>query len=218
MVSLILPCYWLNEDLIEMTIECLNSLNETTDDEPEQVLIIDDGSPVTLYLEDDTDFVQRFDTIHLEKNKGYAGAVNAGLFHAEGDIIVVGNNDLVFTENWLRGLLKVLEEGFDIATCWTSDQGYKLDDVIKEGGKFGSIFAMNRMVYDTIGGFDEQFRGYFSDADYARRAAAEGFRVGMNHGLVIGHKAKATYKQTDPTDSEYLRSMRLFEAKWGEVD
>jgi GT2 family glycosyltransferase len=208
--SLIIPCYFLNSKYVDMTNKCIESL----DDRPDEVIIVDDGSPYPYVkrLPYKAKFITR------KENGGYATAVNDGMAAATGDILVLGNNDLVFHTGWLDDLLSVLHEGFDIATCWTSDQRYILDDVIKEGGKFGSLFAMKREVYETIGGFDEQFRGYFSDLDYRRRVLDAGFRIGMNHGLVVQHEAKATYKKTDPNDDEYLRSMRLYEIKHGVVE
>lgn len=186
-ISLVIPVYYANEELRKMTERCVASIGEVD----ELILQVD------------------------PTGEGYSKTTNKALQKAMGDILVIGNNDLIFPENWLSGLLKVLEEGFDIATCWTSDQDYKLDSVIKEGGLIGSIFAMTKQVYDTIGGFDEQFKGYFSDRDFQKRAEDAGFRVGMNHNLVIHHEAKATYKQTDPNDDEFIKAGRLFEAKHG---
>lgn len=216
--SLVIPCYWVNDELVDMTARCLNSVNDTTDDEPQEVIIVDDGSPLSVDFEDDTDLVQHMQTVRREKNGGYAAAANMGMFRSAGDVIVVGNNDLIFTEGWLAGLLSVLDSGYDIATCWTSDQNVKLEDRIEEDAKFGSIFAIKRRAYELIGPFDEQFRGYFSDLDYRRRALDAGLKIGKDLNLVIKHTAKATYKQTDPDDMEYQRSKALFEAKHGFVE
>ena len=217
--SIIIPCYFANEGLIEMTARCLESLFNTTGDEPQEVIVIDDGSPIPFGFVDDTNFVQRLETIHRENNGGYSAAANTGLYHATGDVLIVGNNDLVFTENWLEGLLWPLQEGFDISTVWTSDQkDIRLEKDIEPFAKFGSLFAMKREVYETLGGFDQQFRGYFTDVDYRKRAIEHGFTIGKNLACVVDHLAKATYKQTDPNDEEFIRAGRIYEAKWGVVD
>jgi hypothetical protein len=154
--------------------------------------------------------------ILIEAAQSYTVNVNNGLRAATGDILIVGNNDLIFTERWLDGLLIILKD-YDIATCWTSDQDVKLEAKVEDNAKFGSLFAMKRKVYETIGGFDEQFKGYFADLDYRERALKMGFSIGKNLNLVVQHKAKSTYAVTDPKDQEYLRSMRLFEAKYGYI-
>jgi len=188
-ISLIIPAYFANSDLQNMTAECIKTIHEDI-----QIILIANHAPYTVN-------------------------VNDGLRAATGDVLIIGNNDLTFVDGWVEGLLKVLDAGYDIATCWTSDQNdIKLEDRISEGEKFGSLFAMKAHVYDTIGGFDEQFKGYFSDLDYLQRAKGAGFRFGKNLNLVVGHKAKATYAATDPDDTEYHRSMRLFEAKWGFIE
>lgn len=184
--SLIIPAIFATEQLKEMTMHCMQSQRENV-----QLILIADDAPYTVN-------------------------VNAGLRAATGDVIVVGNNDLAFPEQWLQRLLRPLDEGFDIATCWTSDQkDIVLTDDIEPNVKFGSLFAMKREVYDTIGGFDEQFEGYFADTDYRKRAMDAGFKIGRNNNMVIHHKAKATYKVTDPSDIEFQKAKVLFEQKYG---
>lgn len=217
-LSMVIPCYFENDMLIEMTIRCLNSLNNTTDDEPSEVLVIDDGSP--LELEDDTNFVQEIKVLRREANGGYAGAVNMGLFHATGDVIIVCNNDVVFIQpDWLKHLLKPLQEGYDISSIRTSDSdGWTTDDKITEGDKFGSIWAMKREVYETIGGLDESFgKGYFEDLDYQKSAEDAGFKVGKNHAGLVEHIGKATFSVTDPADTAYKKAMEKFKEKHGKI-
>lgn len=210
MISVIIPAYYATQELVDITARCLYSLSITFQDG--EVILVDDGSPIRAMHEASTI------DIRLPENQGYSAATNAGLEAASGSIIVVGNNDLTFHQMWLTELLRPLEEGFDVATCWTSDQKYKLKPIIEENAYFGSIFAMKREVYDTIGGFDEQFRGYFADNDYRLRMLEAGFTIGKNHNLVINHLAKATYSQTDPEDTEYERAKLLFEIKHGLED
>lgn len=207
--SLIIPCYFLDESYVEMTRRCLASLH----DRPDEIIVVDDGSPITPSLSDCDDYIR------LETNNGYCTAVNRGLEAATGDVLIVGNNDLIFPRIWITELLNVLGEGFDIATCWTSDQtNVILQKEIEPNAKFGSLFAMRKDVYKKVGQFDEQFRGYFADLDYMQRAKQMRVRIGKNLNLIVGHKGKATYSKTDPLDTEYQRSMRLYEIKYGAVE
>lgn len=187
-VSLIIPAYFANKELLDMTLNCVRSNTEDV-----QLLLIADNQPYTIN-------------------------VNNALRASTGDFIVIGNNDITFPEKWLTELLRPLQEGFDIATCWSSNQPYKLEDKIENDAKFDCLWAMKQEVYKTLGGLDTQFKGYFSDTDYRRRALNAGFKIGKNCNLVVEHKSKATYKNTDPKDTEYGRSMRLYEAKWGFVE
>jgi GT2 family glycosyltransferase len=209
-VSLIIPVYIVDNELKKMTDKCIESAYKTAPGV--EIIVVDDGSPIG--------YKSKYGkTIRLKTNMGYSFTVNRGSEASGGDVLVIGNNDLLFKENWLDKLLTVLDEGFDVATCWVGDQKdspeFKIDNAIKEGGLIGSIFAMTNDVYEDIGGFDTRFRGYFSDRDFQERAEQQGYRVGMNHGLVIDHVSKATYKFTDPDDDEYEEAKRIFEIKHG---
>lgn len=187
--SLIIPAYHPTKELEAMTLACIDSIVDV----PDEIIVQLD-----------------------EVGEGYSKTTNKALRLAKGDILIVGNNDLTFPEKWIAELLKPLNNGYDIATCWTSDQkDIEVKQKIEGGAKFGSLFAMTREVYETLGGFDEQFKGYFSDTDYRRRALDAGFAIGKNLNLVVQHEAKATYKQTDPDDNEFQEAKLLYEIKYG---
>lgn len=216
--SLIIPAYLANPDLVHMTANCVLSLRSAR---PDEVILVNDGSPYgfnSSTLEPLYSGGLLDKRINREKNGGYIAAINDGLKAATGDVLILGNNDLIFKEGWLEALLKPLHEGYDISTVWTSDQAVVLSDAVEEEAKFGSLFAMTRKVYETLGGFDPQFRDYFGDLDYRRRALDAGFKIGKNLNFVVQHGAKATYKQVDPNDDRYQRGMRLYEAKYGFVE
>jgi hypothetical protein len=191
MTSLVIPAYYANKELEEMTQRCIDSVGNDVD---QVILQID------------------------KYGEGYSKTTNKALSNCIGEIIIVGNNDIIFHENWLTELLFPIQLGFDIATCWTSDQNdIKVEDRIEIGSNFGSLFAMRREVYDTIGGFDERFKGYFADTDYRERVLAQHFTIGKNMNMVVEHLAKATYKVVDDADEEFQRAKILYEIKWGEI-
>lgn len=209
--SLIIPCYFASEYLIDMTVQCISSLRHGV---PDEVIIVDDGSPL-----DPTELGVVFNNyIRLEDNGGFAKAVNTGLEMASGDILIISNNDVVFTPKWLTGLLKPLYEGFDLSTIRTSNHTTETEDKITEGDKFDAIWAMKRHVYEKIGRLDESFGNYFEDTDYRKRAENAGFRIGKNHNAMVYHESKATVKIVDPTDSYYHTAMERYKIKHGQVD
>lgn len=186
--SLIIPAFHAGKTLYNTTIKCLDSVWQ----DKLQLILIADNQPYTVN-------------------------VNAGLRASTGDVVIVGNNDLEFSGSWLKELLSLIPE-YDIATCWTSDQKVKLSNGVEEDAKFGSLFAMKREVYEKLGGFDEQFKGYFSDLDYRARAMDAGFKIGKKLDLVVNHAAKATYQRTDPNDNDFRHGRALFEAKYGYLE
>lgn len=205
-ISLVIPVYYANPSFVKMTRKCIKSAEL---DRISEVIVVNDGSPLT----------DGFDTIIRVKNSGYVAATNDGLTMTTGDIIIVGNNDLFFYKGWTKDLLLPIEAGYDIATCWTSDQENKvLSNTITEDCKFGALFAMKREVYTALGGFDPDYRDYFADLDFQKRAEALGYRVGRNNNMIIDHLAKATFSVVDKENQRYIDGMTIFESKWGYVE
>ncbi|NBW15943.1 MAG: hypothetical protein EBR82_48965, partial [Caulobacteraceae bacterium] len=118
---------------------------------------------------------------------------------------------------WLAHITKPLEEGYDISSiCTTDSDGWETEDVITEGNKFGSLWAMKREVYEKLGGLDEGFgKGYFEDLDYHRRAEQAELRIGKNHAGLAHHEGKHTFKEIDPIDLHFYEARDKFIAKWG---
>src|SRR5258706_3150336 len=110
-----------------MTERCLLSLEQQP---PDELIIVDSDSPYRLSV----------GTVIIE-NGTYTKAVNKGLELAEGDILIIGNNDLIFSPNWLDGLLLPLQLGYDISTVQVVDDGILPEEreTITQGDKFGSL-------------------------------------------------------------------------------
>ncbi len=201
-ISLILPCYFANEDLIAMTERCLESINGV-----EEIIVVDDGSPLRA----------DFSTVRLPENQGYASAVNVGLEASTGDFIIICNNDITFIDpHWLSELLKPLKEGYGISTIRTTEpDGWTTQDRYEENAKFGSLWAMTRQTYETLGPLDERFgKGYGEDLDYWHRARNEGIRIVKNHNGLAEHLGKATFKITDPDDTSFNEFLFAYHDKW----
>lgn len=210
--SIIIPCYFADQSFIDMTQKCIDSLKAYG--WPDEQIVVDDGSPLSV-----PDGFGTTAYFKLPENKGFPGAVNQGLLAAKQDILIVSNNDIEFAPGWLEAILKPLELGYDISSIVTSDQTWETWDEITEGDRFGSLWAMKRKVYDTLGGLDERFgKGTFEDTDYYRRALDAGFRVGKNHAGLVEHIGRATFDIVDPTRSNFIKNRKVYRGKWGKVD
>lgn len=213
---LIIPIYLINNDLVELTNNCLNSL---IDNQPERVMIVDDGSTLP-YGDNVFTTTLKAEMHRLDKNYGYTRAVNEGIKKCDDEIIIIGNNDLKFSEGWLEAIIGPLEFA-DIVSLPTSEPAHYVtprNDIV-ENEKFGSIFAIKRKVFDEVGLFDEGLgRGYFSDIDFHLRAYSEGFKIVKNYNVVLPHSTKSTFKMVDPNDLSYKYSAEQFLKKWGTLD
>lgn len=210
-VSVIIPAYYIDDSYVEMTQDCVNSVKATCT--PYEIIVVDDGSPVKAEIDSATN-------IRLPENKGYAGAVIKGYEHAEGDVLIILNNDTLAVEGWYDGLLDPIKQGYDIVSIRTSDSdGYEKEDKITEGDKFGSCWAIRTPVWHDLGGLSEEFgRGYAEDLDLWKRAIKKGYRIAKNHNAVIFHEGKKTFKAVDPDDSYYMEALMKYKDKHGTID
>lgn len=208
--SLIIPAYFVDESFDVMTAKCLDSLKYGM---PDEVLVVDDGSPYTPQL------LHSCRLICNPQNGGYASAVNLGLSEAKGEILIIANNDIQFLPGWLDGILYPLEQGYDIASIRTSDNGWETTDKLTEGDKFGSLWAMTREAYEGVGALDESYgKGYFEDLDYRKRAINGGYKIAKNHACLVEHQAKATFQAVDPGDEHYQAAMNRYIDLWGALE
>lgn len=210
MVSLIITTYHADMDMVRLTEACLRSLKYGR---PEEVIVVDDGSPLLIGLQGVDHYVRR------EENGGFPECANTGFAEANGDILILSNNDIIYTDGWLEAILKPFSLGYDISHINVSDaDGTTTEDKITEDDYFGSLWGMTRKVYEKLGGFDERFKkGTFEDKDYFVRAKRAGFKIGKNHAAYVNHVGRATMDKLYPDQEDFKENMKRFEDKYGGV-
>ncbi|MBI3538574.1 MAG: glycosyltransferase family 2 protein, partial [Chloroflexi bacterium] len=103
MISVIIPTY----NGLRFLPTCLNALRAQTDRDFE-ILVVDDASrdgTRELLARDYSDAR----VIALEKNRGFARAVNAGIRAARGDCIALLNNDTEADAHWLEEIQRAFQ-------------------------------------------------------------------------------------------------------------
>lgn len=185
---------------------------------PEEVIVVDNGS------EDDSAKVAKAhgaEVIRLDKNLGFARAVNAGIRRATGDWILILNNDLVLPQSWLEQLCgaaqregaafaagkllsyhnpDLIDGSWDLlsrgAHAWRC--GFGRPDGPKWSVRRSIDFApmtaalFHRRVFDTVGLLDERFEAYYEDVEFGLRCALAGLRGVYEPAAVARHMGKAT--------------------------
>lgn len=227
-ISIVIPV--LNQ--LDFTRQCLDSLFRhgyaSTD-----IIVIDNGSAdgTAEYLASQ----KSIRVITNEQNRGCAPAWNQGWQAAQRTWIVILNNDVLVTAGCLEGLLQFAEQRkCDIVSpaIREFELNYNLDDYAREfTSKMGSFermgiadgicFMVARRVFETVGGFDEQFRiGQYEDKDFFRRAVQAGFRLGTTGRSFIHHFGSITQKAISnpqiPSPSVNYRQVNraYYMAKW----
>ncbi len=194
---------------------CLESLRRQTFRDFETVLV-DSAS-----TDGSVGFVgQNFPEVRivaLPENRGFSGAVNAGIEASDSEFIALLNNDTEQDAGWLEALVRAAERrpeaGLFASKLVDFGDRSRLDgagDAIRRSGLpyrlghgevdrgqfgreefvFGACAAAalyRRGVFDEVGLFDEDFFAYCEDGDVSFRAQLAGFRCLYVPGAVVYH-------------------------------
>lgn len=225
-VSVVVPS-WNGRRLLT---PCLESLRRQTVP-PAGVVVIDngstDGSPAMLARS-----FPEVEVIRLERNRGFAAAVNVGIRATETSLVALLNNDAVAEPGWLEALVAALDGdrvGMVASKILDADDPRRIDgiglEVDAEGHPrqigqqqpdgppfdsprevFGPIAAAalyRRELFEEIGVFDERFFAYLEDVDLAWRARRAGWRCVYAPGAVVRHRRASTARRM-PRRVRYL--------------
>ena len=231
---------------LELNRLCLESIYARTEWPNFELIVVDnnstDGTPE--YLKEAEESFANLRVILNESNLGFAAANNIGLREANGDYLVLLNNDTIVTHGWLSTLIRHIQADASIGLIGPVtnnigneakvDVGYSNPEdmpawaasfVREHDGQLFSIpmlamfcVAMRRKVFEEIGLLDEQFGiGLFEDDDYTHRVKANGFRVVCAADAFVHHFGQAAFKKL-VANGEYQElfdeNRRRYERKW----
>jgi GT2 family glycosyltransferase/Tfp pilus assembly protein PilF len=233
----------LTRNRLDVTRECVASIRRHTP-EPHEIIFVDNGSTdgTLPWLREQAASVSNYRLIENRENLGFSGGCNQGMQAARGAFIMLLNNDVVVTPEWLSGMLECFC-GAKIGIVgpmtnnisgvqrwpWSTYRGMEeLDNFSQEFRRvnryhrvpsrrivgFCMLFRREMMV--RIGLLDEQFgSGNFEDDDYCLRAALEGFQNLVAADVFIHHVGSATFQGNNIDYREALiRNQTLFNQKW----
>jgi len=246
--SFILVCYNNWDDLTKQALESLlESFDSEYRDRGIELIIVNNGSKDKTLEE-----LQNFKTnykgnveivvVNIEENMGYIIGLNAGLSKANGQIVTVLNNDLIFPNGWFRGIAEALDRDSSLGVavpylsyaCGIQHAGVKLDsmqEIQDFSDKFttehqGSILYTNRAIsacltmkretLNRIGGYDFWFGlGHYDDDDWCLRAIVSGYKIGVIGDSFVYHLGTVTFSQNPESVSASLMSnSKKFMKKW----
>jgi GT2 family glycosyltransferase len=229
-VSIIIPTYNHLEDCLK---PCVQSIADNTDMSDVQVIVVANGCTdgTESWCDNQTVLGDKLRVLSFDEPLGYPRAVNEGLPLAEGEFVVLANNDLVFTDkSWLDILVKPLESDRSIAMTGPSKFTFDCGETVRESMGFWLV-AMRRSLFDTIGVLDEVFSpGCGEDSDFSIRAKLAGYSLlsvpnpNFNHfgdghrsqDFPVFHKGSATFSEVGKKDGEfYERNKKILEERWG---
>lgn len=210
------------KDHADMTEACVQSLKDAGW-EPEQVVLVDDGSEVP--VDDDSVALEGLNVTHVhnKKNKGFPVSVNRGVSKADKScrVIVLLNNDTVVLPG---GDKKLLSRLVDTSVAITGQQGGKLGREYAyagEGDDYVEFYcaAVKRSVWDELDGLDESFSpGYSEDSDFCLRLREKGYGVEIIGPGVCKHLRSQTFSRSDDTNKLIERNRKYLAKKHNKGD
>ncbi|MEP6715680.1 MAG: glycosyltransferase family 2 protein [Terriglobia bacterium] len=163
--------------------------------------------------------------LQLDRNTGFASAVNLGWQSAVSDWVAILNSDVELDREWVERLASLAESAsFAAGTLLSSGNPSVMDgsyDLVSRGGcawraGHGHTFStpggptpiavapataclFRRDVLKSLGGFDETFGSYLEDVELGMRCIRSGFRGIYVPDAIARHQGSATYGRWNPT-------------------
>lgn len=192
-----------------------------------EIIVVDDGSDQKTknYLSDikDIDVL-----IFNQSNSGFSSTVNKGIEASKGDVIVLVNNDIIFTKNITNSISNALnkEKTIGIVGAKLIYPNGKLQHagVVRTGvttfghiyknlsptitqvnedryyiAVTGALFAITRKCLTAVGKFNDEFFVACEDVEFCLRAWQSGFKVLYSHNVEAIHIEGFTRGNNDAT-------------------
>ena len=225
----------------EYTKRCIESVREHTKDEEYEIIIVDNNSSdnTRKWLSGEKDLK----VILNKENVGFPSGCNIGIKESkkENDILLL-NNDVIVTNNWLSNLKKSLYSNEEIGAVGpltnscpyyqNIDVSYNnLDEMKQFAEKFnisnkelweerqkliGFCMLIKREALEKIGFLDEKFSpGNYEDDDLSIRLIDNGYKLYLCKDTFIHHYGSMSFSEKSEYKTILKRNEDYFKTKWG---
>lgn len=193
MMTSIVKCHLLDEELVKMTIEALDTIYPYSD---ETIAIVTEDSILPDYF---LNYLIEHDIKLITAKKGFPNFITTGMMIANGNYVAVLNNDILMPPNWSKPLLNLFEEDTLIVhpkmLGWDSRfyKGREIkENLDPRSGMFFSAFIVNKDKFNKLGwDTDFDYWGY-DDWDFYYRARKSGYNCIWTDIVQYKHKGGAT--------------------------
>lgn len=220
--SIIIPTY---TEVKNCLLPLLDSIILTTQLDNVEVIIVANGTSaedIKLIQEHPIWDGNKVILVQEDEPMGYAAATNLGLSKAEGEYLILINDDVIFQEYakgiWIDMLEKPFKENDRMAITGVLQQ--KEYSINAEFLLF-FLVMISRKAFEKIGYLDERFEvGAMEDVDYCIRARQQGFRwelVGGGNFPVI-HLAEETVGKVPNWEEIFQKNRYRLASKYSAFD
>jgi GT2 family glycosyltransferase len=189
-IDVIILSYVKNDSVLEMNNECIDSINNSTKNHTFKIYLIETNKDRKFEYSQDNVVV-----IQPDEEFNYNRFLNIGLEHCKNEWVLISNNDTIYHENFIDKMIEANEFDKDLLSMSPMDDKWhrhkKFDKNIKIYYGFrtsyeiaGWSILVKRSVIDQIGGFDEKFKFWYQDNDYAMNL----IKHKIKHALITDSK------------------------------
>lgn len=226
---------------LDYTQQCIESIREYTDKGSYEIIVVDNASTdgTREWLKSQADIY----TVLNESNVGFPKGCNQGIEVANGENIVLLNNDVIVTPGWLDILCNALYSSDDIGAVGpvtNNASNYQaitvsyqnMDEMLLHAVRYnrpnplkweqrlrliGFCMVIKREVVEKIGFLDDLFTpGNFEDDDYSCRIMQAGYRLILCKDVFIHHYGSVSFGQVSESYTKLLETNEAkFNHKWG---
>jgi GT2 family glycosyltransferase len=229
--------HWNRRDLLETLLPSLRAQSRPFD----EVIVVDNGS-----TDGSAEFAERAGAkvLRLNRNLGFAPAVNQGIASARSECVAILNNDVTLDAAWLENLLPAVSQTgawFATGKILNASNPTIMDGTFDEVSRgacahrcgFGEADAptwnrprqirfapmtaalFRKELFSKVGLLDESFRSYLEDVDFGLRCALAGFSGSYVPSAIAYHRGSATLGEWNKaTVRQISRNQVLLAAKY----
>lgn len=208
------------------TKQCLQSVFANSHYPNYEVIVVDNASTDETRLQLASISHERLKVYFSNENLGFAAGNNVGLQMATGDYLILLNNDTIVPDNWIRKLIRPLEQDVGLGAVgpmsnsvgndqmldffvgnpiqgaderWLQDFYTLYEGKVRKTELLGFYcVALSRAAYERVGALDNRYGiGMFEDDDYCLKIQAEGYRLGIVEDAFVYHHGSASFKKLD---------------------
>ena len=228
---------------LEYTIKCIESIRKYTEKGTYEIIIVDNASTdgTVEWLQNQEDIIK----IYNKENLGFPKGCNQGIKIATGDNVMLLNNDVIVTKNWLDNLVKHLYSSKDIGAVgpvtnnsvyfqWIKVDYKNINEMQTFAEKYneynpslceerikliGFCMIIKKEVINKVGLLDEAFTpGNFEDDDLSIRIVKEGYKLIFCKDTFIHHYGSISF-EAGKREEEYqkllIRNKKIIDEKLG---
>ena len=210
-VSIIVTSYNNTHFSCHMTMACLANIAAYTDPKNYELILVDPKSDPHFDPRDDYKVLKIDKWLRPDPDPGYASCLNLGAKKAKGKYLIFIQNDAFVERDWLPGLLKYLENGYDLVWPDQTPRSFEyveqtkkadwFDDESLHGWRDEGIFAISKEAWDKVGGYKDGF-SLLAQREFLQRAGQMGIKWVDINKVRFTHIMAATNLQLLDTDAK----------------